>query len=81
MWHAINHDALAMIDTWNAASTAEDNCGFARAIVDHEFYGWHTTAWLDAHAFNFARKFCASATLRVGDTDEVILFESFTETF
>ena len=62
MWHTVNHDALAVIDTRNAASTAEDNRGFARAIVDHEFDGRYATAWFDAHALDFAGNFRTSAS-------------------
>lgn len=35
MWHAIDHDAFAMIDTRNAASATKNNCCVACAVVDH----------------------------------------------
>ena len=79
MWHTIDHDAFAMIDTRNIASAAKDNCCFAGAIVDHEFDSRHTTARFNAHAFDFSGKFCSGAHLRVSNIDKVIFFESLAE--
>jgi hypothetical protein len=60
MWHTVNHDAFAMVNARNVASAAENNCCLTSAIVNHEFDGRHTTAWLNAHALDFSGNFCTS---------------------
>ena len=79
MWHTIDHDALAVIDTGNATASTEDDRGFTSAVVDHEFDGRYAAAGFNAHAFNFACEFCATSTLRVGDRSEVVFFESLAQ--
>ena len=79
MRHSVDHDALAMIDARNIATAAENYRCLASAVVDHEFDSGHTTARFDSHSLDFARELRAIATLRIGNIDKSVIFESLTE--
>ena len=79
MRHSVDHDALAVIDARNIATAAENNRCLSSAVVDHEFDSGHATSWFDSHSLDFARELRAIATLRIGNVDKAVIFESFAE--